>query len=625
MNYTILPGDCIESMRTLPEKSVNCCITSPPYYGLRDYGHEGQIGLEETPDQYVAKMVEVFREVRRVLRDDGTVWLNLGDSYAGGGGGNYNKSGISQAGGQHITNVRNKDSWLTNVGLKPKDLIGIPWRVAFALQADGWWLRQDIIWCLSGGTWLYARTRKGDMPIMVRDLARLNHGTVQLWNGEKWTSLLGMSKSKRHGDELEIVLRSGERISCTPTHRFPTQRGLLDAGELQIGDILDSCRLPESDDVKDCSIDCDAAWFAGLFIAEGSRAGDTIQISGHSKESERWERVQRVAAKFGGTATKTIDGNNMAIRVYGKILNAIIYELTTGRTAKNKGFASVVWRYSNQFIEAIVDGYLSGDGHKDGNRWRLGFTRNYNLERDLRTACARLGYTLTLNLASVEYGGRHVPTFKGELRKERSGHHNERDRNEVVKISKARCREVYDLGVADEPHLFALASGVLTHNSKPNPMPESVTDRCTKSHEYIFLLTKSARYWYDAEAIKEAAKQDWGARDRTNGKYHKDGTGLKPHSGLEKNYETVNRRSVWTVATQPYKGAHFATFPPDLIRPCVQAGCPAGGTVIDPFGGSGTTGQVAIEEGRNTILCELNPAYIELMERRLSGTQMPLF
>ena len=133
------------------------------------------------------------------------------------------------------------------------------------------------------------------------------------------------------------------------------------------------------------------------------------------------------------------------------MLHAILAELVTGRTSHDKGFAPVIWRYSDRFVAAMVDGYLSGDGHADGSRWRLGFCRNYNLERDLRTACARLGYTLTLNLSSVEYDGRRVPTFRGELRKERSGHHNERDRNEIVEIRKSRCRDVYDLGVEDEP------------------------------------------------------------------------------------------------------------------------------------------------------------------------------
>ena len=139
-------GDALQVLRELPDQSVNCCVTSPPYWGLRDYGVDGQLGLEETPELYVSKMVEVFREVRRVLRDDGTLWLNLGDSHAAGGKG----------GGGSFMEERRDAAWKSRSstngwrpapdGLKPKDLIGIPWRVAFALQADGWYLRQDIIW-----------------------------------------------------------------------------------------------------------------------------------------------------------------------------------------------------------------------------------------------------------------------------------------------------------------------------------------------------------------------------------------------------------------------------------------------------------------------------------------------
>ena len=307
MNYNILQGDCIEQLRTMEANSVHTCVTSPPYYGLRDYGHDGQIGLEETPEAYVAKLVEVFREVRRVLRGDGTLWLNLGDSYAGGkigrsDGGEKGGSFNGQPDHEELKAIHRKPP----TGLKPKDLIGIPWRVAFALQADGWYLRQDIIW------------------------------------------------------------------------------------------------------------------------------------------------------------------------------------------------------------------------------------------------------------------------------------------------------------------------------HKPNPMPESVTDRCTKAHEYIFLLSKSARYYYDVEAVKIRCEKDWGTRDRKDGKYHNEGSGLNPHKGLEKSYEYANRRSVWTVTTQPYPGAHFAAFPPDLIRPCIQAGCPPDGLVLDPFGGSGTTAQVAIQEGRNAVIIELNPKYVELAQKRISGTQMPL-
>jgi site-specific DNA-methyltransferase (adenine-specific) len=289
MKYTIHQGDCIATLQTLPEKSINCCVTSPPYFGLRDYGHDGQIGLEQTPDAYVNKMVEVFREVRRVLREDGTLWLNLGDTYAANRGGTtppaqtvaggvHGQGGEKERRGQASGYNPTRDC--TRYGLKHKDLIGIPWRVAFALQADGWYLRQDIIW------------------------------------------------------------------------------------------------------------------------------------------------------------------------------------------------------------------------------------------------------------------------------------------------------------------------------HKPNPMPESVRDRCTKAHEYIFLLSKSERYYFDSEVMKEPV-----VTTKAVG-----------------NDETRNRRSVWSVTTKPYKGAHFATYPPELIRPCILAGCPKGGTVLDPFGGSGTTAQVAIEEGRNAVLCELNPEYIELAKQRIEPT-----
>lgn len=309
MTHEILQGDCLEVLRTLPENSVHCVVTSPPYWGLRDYGVEGQLGLESTPEAYVERMVAVFREVRRVLREDGTCWLNLGDSYASDTKGSGGPDSSSTLGG---TKAENNGQRMALVklrhGLKPKDLVGIPWRVAFALQADGWWLRQDIIW------------------------------------------------------------------------------------------------------------------------------------------------------------------------------------------------------------------------------------------------------------------------------------------------------------------------------HKPNPMPESVTDRCTKAHEYVFLLTKSARYYYDSLAVSEPSVTPGGNRaERT------DTTQLLGRNGDDSRKRTGNptgifrnRRSVWTITTKPYSGAHFATMPPDLAELCVLAGCPVGGTVLDPFAGSGTTLAVAKNNGRNGIGIELNPEYIELALDRLNGTQPAL-
>ena len=152
---------------------------------------------------------------------------------------------------------------------------------------------------------------------------------------------------------------------------------------------------------------------------------------------------------------------------------------------------------------------------------------------------------------------------------------------------------------------------------KPNPMPESVRDRCTKAHEYIFLLSKNKRYYYNNEAIKEPAK-DWGTRDRSKGKYHNEGTGLQPHSGLEKSYPTKNKRSVWSITNKPYRGSHFAVFPPDLIEPCIKAGSEEGDIVLDPFMGSGTTAMVAKSLGRDYIGCELHEDYGNLIQKRLN-------
>ena len=156
---------------------------------------------------------------------------------------------------------------------------------------------------------------------------------------------------------------------------------------------------------------------------------------------------------------------------------------------------------------------------------------------------------------------------------------------------------------------------------KPNPMPESVKDRCTKAHEYIFLFSKNKKYFYDNEAIKEPAK-DWGTRDRSKGKYHNPGTGLSPHTGLEKSYEKRNKRSVWSVTKKPYKGAHFATFPPELIEPCILAGSQEGDIVLDPFMGSGTTAMVAKQHGRFYMGCELHENYGELIKSRVPDEEL---
>ena len=309
-SWQIIEGDCLSSMAALYAGSAQTCVTSPPYYGLRDYGHDGQIGLEPTPDEYVARLVAVFREDRRVLRDDGTLWLNLGDSYASSPPGNVRgvseKSGLAGADSDRyratlIAGHATKRDTSKIEGVKAKDLLGIPWLVAFALRADGWYLRSEIIW------------------------------------------------------------------------------------------------------------------------------------------------------------------------------------------------------------------------------------------------------------------------------------------------------------------------------AKPNPMPESVTDRPTKAHEQVFLLSKQPRYFYDADAIRSPHARTWD--EETNGRGLYGGSDVRPNKNNDlpvlPHPAGANKRTVWTIATQPFAGAHFATFPPALIEPMILAGSANGDTVLDPFAGSGTTGMVALRHGRSFIGCELNPEYAQLARHRI--------
>jgi DNA modification methylase len=304
-------GDCRETMRKWKEQGIKAqtCVTSPPYFGLRDYGHDGQIGLEATPEEYINAMVEVFRCVWDVLEEDGTLWLNIGDSYCGTGskGDWADPKNPEGRNGQAVSKTQKL------AGYKSKDLIGIPWMLAFALRADGWYLRQDIIW------------------------------------------------------------------------------------------------------------------------------------------------------------------------------------------------------------------------------------------------------------------------------------------------------------------------------HKPNPMPESVQDRCTKSHEYIFLLSKSQKYYYDHESIKEESVDFEGTKKRYEKNFNAFNGGLEtgaisrdnPTAKLEFDGQR-NKRSVWTITTKSYEGAHFATFPTDLIEPCILAGAPVGGIVLDPFMGSGTTAQVAQHLGRQYLGCELNPEYQPFQQKRLRQMSLVL-
>lgn len=722
MSVRIINADVLDGLGQLPDESVHCVCTSPPYWGLRDYGTatwtggssscnhishsirtgagmealgekyrgggkkatpekaiqfrdvcskcgadrvDHQIGLEPTPEAFVARLVEVFHQVRRVLRNDGTLWINLGDSYATKPNGSIGASTLEGASSSHEAYRRTNGLRSTSVpvGLKHKDLVGIPWLVAFAMRADGWWLRQEIIWCLSGGTRIYARTQKGDTPMTIKDLVRLDPETVKLWNGTKWTQVLGFSETPRPDETFEIELRSGERIGCTSGHLWPTQRGNVRADGLAVGDVIATCQLPEPEAPREPEYlpAADVGWFIGSFLADGSYGdhGSVIQIASHSEKSERFSRLKKIAEAFDGTfALHFHDGKSASVHIYSPVLLGILQAYITGENACGKRLSPRCWRRNNEFLTNVLTSYLDSDGHWDApnRRYRVGFTQNDALAADLRTLCARLGLQIRLKRCAHESQWGVFPGWRGEIRFSRSAHHNCKDDGEIVAIRGSRARKFWDIGVEDEPHLFALASGVLTHNSKPNPMPESCLDRCTKSHEHLFLLSKSARYHYDADAIREAAEKGydgsvfnagktaehqlgrssdkpragstrikvpggWDRGEGGHGTIHRDGrTSAEYQEAVVR--DGRNKRSVWTIATQAFAEAHFATFPEKLVEPCVLAGCPVGGTVLDPFGGSGTTAIVADKLGRDAILIELNPDYAAMAERRIARDRL---
>ena len=595
----ILVGDVLDKLRTLPDRSVQCCVTSPPYWGLRDYGMPGQLGLEATPELYVAKLVEVFRELRRVLRDDGTLWMNLGDSYAGSGKGQFSD-------GEHDPKKSKKDGMKleSNVvpsGLKSKDLCGVPWRVALALQADGWYLRSDIIWakCISGGAVVYAKTQKGEMPMTVKDMARLNPTTVQLWDGRKWNNVVAVSsvagdkerkaKSSRRrtakyrgkelpvGGDIEIEFRTGERVGCTREHKWPTQRGLIAAQNILVGDVVESGQVPAPGTVPVCeSLDDElVGWFVGMYLAEGSQSNGTIQIAGHSREESRNEKLRRVASNFHGTvAVHHTTPNGVTANTNSPVCLGILDTYIMGRIASDKHLHSRCWQRSNKFLRAILGGYLEGDGHYDGARWLLGFCRNDQLATDLRTLAGRLGLSLHLRRTVHKFGNRNFPGWKGDLVFERDKRRC--PDGQVVAIRQSRARVFWQISLSDPPHVYALASGIRTGNS--NPMPESVTDRPTKSHEYIFLLSKSKSYYYDHVAVRETAthagrlvKATGGGSKNANSGYGSDTKlGFTQHDSLIGYHR--NARSVWSITSNPFSGAHFATFPEELPERCIKAG-----------------------------------------------------
>lgn len=478
---TFTIGDCRETMRGLEPGIFRTCVTSPPYWGLRDYGVDGQLGLEATPDEYVAGMVDVFREVRRVLADDGTLWLNLGDTYASNGG-HADTACNERRGAYNIGNRPEHDRRDFRArgggGLKPKDLVGIPWMVAFALRADGWCLRSEILW-----------NKPNPMPESVTDRPTKAHEQLFLFAKAKWAG--------------------------PPPGRFDHV-----AAE-------------------------DARWLALLLDAEGC-----IVVKRNRHDGR------------GDTFAPQISIGNTSEALMREVVRIVGHGSLLERPGKN--CRMLYWQLANELARDLL-------------------TRIYPFlivkQRQARIA---------IHVDSLTYA-------RGGQKPERKRRGEAETR--LLESLWSRNKECNHFGTPDL-----------------SDVPEPVIGRWAECE----------RYYYDAEAVKEPAVYGQclpsfrGDGGYTQGRSFNNSDGTKAKTaGLKRpTVETRNRRTVWTIPTEPYPGSHFATFPTALVTPCILAGSALGDAVLDPFLGSGTVGMVAESLGRRWFGCELNPKYGELIRQR---------
>ncbi len=564
---TLHTGCCLDVLKTLPDESVQTCVTSPPYFGLRDYNCDGQIGLEPTPDEYVAKMVSVFAEVRRVLRDDGTVWLNLGDSYCGGG-----------RGGNPADSPHRKQA--TNVGslVAPTPVSNASDFIHRQLKGVGIFIGQAY----SRG--LAAKS----LNVFLYDEAAPDR-VLKPFLGAQWVTI------KQGNDNLcEISNGLNTPIRCFISRSFlladpstPNSKGFVD-------------------DIKNLRV----VITAGNLNSDSSiRSSVTLPVK-NSKATFAIEVPAEPIPKVG----TNVEPVWYSITVNASTKSSLQINTINKSVAFTHGFGAA----TNGLSDFIVT---------ESSLQKFEFTLVHS---GLKVAVFAVAH---INISYAD--GSLIPVQL--LYKDAIAYANEN-------------RAKQELGMPEMVKRALMRDGWICRQtiiwSKPNPMPESVTDRCTKAHEYIFLLSKNAQYYYDQDAILEPVSPNTNMRlsqnlaaqigshrahggTKTNGPMKAVGRKASQGKvGREKQNPSFdqaiclpvnlrNKRSVWTVGTKAYPEAHFATFPPDLIEPCILAGCPVGGAVLDPFSGSGTTGQVALQNSRKYIGIELNQEYQLLAAERI--------
>ena len=614
MTVRYIVGDVFEELAKLGPQSVDLVVTSPPFLALRSYlpadhpDKPKEIGSEKTPGEFLDVLLDVVEACDRVLAPHGSLVFELGDTYSGNG-----ESGWERDKGEYRRETRSANSAAgilqgtrqTAGWPLDKSKVLVPQLFAIALaygtnpltgrQTPPWRIRNTVAWCLDGDTVVYARTPKGEGPTRLLHLTQnWQPGQWELWDGDRWTPVLGWSATEA-ADAIEIEFRNGERVSATREHEWPTQRGLVRTEDLTVGDIVPRVRLPEPERIEPDHLPAeDIGWFVGTFLADGSfDSRDRIQIAGHTDEGPlRLARLRRLAEAFDGTATSHDYGNEGNVVVRSDILAAVLRRYLGGTDARTKRLRAAAWRRGDDFLWAVLTGYLEGDGHYEekNGRWRVGFTDNPWLARDLRVLCARIGVSCRIKRvarAADPRGGQFAKTapfmHHGSIRLEPNP--RARDDGEIVALRASKRRRFFDVGVAGEPHLFALGSGLLTHNCRPNPPVGRDGDKFRCATSFLTVATKARDRYWDGDAVrtpyKPVGRQD---PEKAMGKRIGGSVDAYPddvRSGWTNNGGTIREDrggapllDWWEIPTHPYKGAHYATWPPALVVPLIKSMCP---------------------------------------------------
>lgn len=624
-------GDVRDCLAATPDQSVDLVMTSPPFLALRSYlpaDHPDkyrEIGAEPDPAAFIDTLLGLTAEFRRVLAPHGSIVVELGDTYSGSGGagGDYNADGLREGQNRFSGSAAKRardgvgDDYRPsrsgrNGGAWPlaKSMVGIPHLYHLSLAygrniltgepspAGQWRIRNVVAWCLDVDTAVYARTPTGDRPMRLLHLhQQFEEGKFQLWDGDRWTPVLGTSTSTAD-DAIEIEFRNGETISCTREHQWPveSETGLtkiLRADELTIGNVVPTVDLPEPGNPEPSyAPDDDIGWLCGVFLGDGSfDSRGRIQISGHTvNDAERSERLRSIAASYDGTSGEyRHEGNSSTTVLRCDALAGLIRRYINGDGARTKRLSVHAWNRSNDFLRSLLYGYLEADAHYDETnlRWRLGFTDNRWLARDLRTLGARLGVPVRVRRRRRLVSEHHVQgapfMFRGEVRfaEPKPGRWGQRgvrsEPGEIVAIRASRRSSFIDVGVEGEPHLFALASGLLTHNCRPNPPVGALGDKFRPATSYLTIATIASDRFFDLDAVRgalsgqradtsdprnEPSKQREGTNFNTLGAYDPAQSGGAPPLDW------------WEIPTQPYSGSHYAVYPPALLERPIKSMVP---------------------------------------------------